>query len=376
MAGKRGSSRKKRGSGSSPWVLLLYPLTAAGGVYLGVQAYNVYQNPPSEHHASQPAAGRSASRAPAVDDRSERPRSRRRDSDDALVDARARRKRKDHAGETPKDNAPADPLVAGTLPTPAAGDSTAQPVPSPARSVPPGGEPSSHPVEVHPAVPSASASSKTAAFPRAATGPATPVPPIEIERGASQRREVALTFDAGSDWKPVKKILSALADQGVKSTFFLTGEWVQKNPKSTMLIAQGGHELGNHSWNHPPFTHLSADEIRSQLRRTEAIIQDTAGRSSRPYFRPPLGDRNLRVRQVVGGEGFFTVYWTLDSRDSVDKGITAEQIRDRVLSKAGAGSIVLMHCGSQPTADALPAILKGLRDKGLTPVTISRLMEE
>jgi peptidoglycan-N-acetylmuramic acid deacetylase len=104
------------------------------------------------------------------------------------------------------------------------------------------------------------------------------------------------------------------------------------------------------------------------------VIQETAGVSSHPYFRPPLGDRDPRVRKAIGDQGYFTIYWTLDSHDSVKKGITAAEIRDRVLSKAAPGSIVLMHCGSQATADALPEIIKGLRARGLTPVTVSQLL--
>lgn len=98
--------------------------------------------------------------------------------------------------------------------------------------------------------------------------------------------------------------------------------------------------------------------------------------TSRPYFRPPLGDRDPRVRTIVGEEGFLTVYWTLDSRDSVDRGVTAAQIRERVLGKAAPGSIILLHCGSQATADALPAILEGLKTRGLNQVPVGRLLQE
>ncbi len=208
------------------------------------------------------------------------------------------------------------------------------------------------------------------------TAPPHPFPPVEVDRGSTSRKEVALTFDAGSDWKPVRKIVETLAAENVKSTFFLTGEWVKKNPRSTHLIAESGHELGNHSWDHPAFTGLSDDAIKDQLRRTDEIIEETVGRSSHPYFRPPLGARDTRVKRVVGEQGYLTIYWTLDSRDSVDKGITAEQIRDRILAKTRPGSIILMHCGSRATADALPEIIKGLKERGLTPVPVSRLLQQ
>jgi peptidoglycan/xylan/chitin deacetylase (PgdA/CDA1 family) len=207
-------------------------------------------------------------------------------------------------------------------------------------------------------------------------GTARAVPAVEVSRGITGRREVALTFDAGSDYRPSKKILDTLAAAGVKCTFFLTGEWVEKNPRTAKRIADEGHEIGNHSWNHPAFTALRTSEIQEQLDRTDEVIVETTGRSSRPYFRPPLGARDERVRKIVGDDGYLTIYWTLDSWDSVRKGITAEQIRDRVLGKVQPGSIVLMHCGSQATAEALPEILEGLKARNLTPVTVSGILTQ
>jgi peptidoglycan/xylan/chitin deacetylase (PgdA/CDA1 family) len=203
-----------------------------------------------------------------------------------------------------------------------------------------------------------------------------PVSPIEISRGAGHRPEVALTFDAGADWKPVRQILRTLAEADVRCTLFLTGEWVERNPKTTRAIVAAGHEIGNHPWDHPTFNGLDNSAIAYQLDRTEAIVRETARRSTRPYFRPPLGARDHRVRQAVADRCYVTIYWSLDSRDSVDKGITSEQVRERVLTGTEPGSIVLLHCGSQASADALPEILQGLKERGLTPVTISRLLQQ
>lgn len=200
------------------------------------------------------------------------------------------------------------------------------------------------------------------------------LPGVEIDRANTGRPEVALTFDAGSDWRPAKKILDTLHSEGVKSTFFLTGEWVKQNPKTTSRITDEGHELGNHSWSHTAFTELSEPDIMDELDRTEAIIRETTGKSSKPYFRPPLGARDDRVRRIVGENGYLSIYWSIDSLDSVRKGITAQEIEDRVLEKVAPGTIVLMHCGSQATADALPNILAGLKERGLQPVPVSKLL--
>lgn len=329
MAARRNSGGKKRkqtGGPAVPWVL--YPLAVMVGTTAGVLYYFNSQPTPPPAPANPPPARVTSALVQHADEPA-RPRRRPRQVD-----------------ELPPD----EPAVT-------------------VRTVP------AHP---KPATPAAGESAPTAATvtPSPAAGTVSPLPPTEIERGAGHRPEVALTFDAGSDWRPVKKILETLEAHQAKATFFLTGEWVEKNPKTTQLIAAAGHEFGNHSWNHPAFTHLPDSEIRDQVRRTDAKITEVTGKSSHPYFRPPLGDRDARVRRLIGDEGFLTIYWSLDSRDSVDKGITADTIRERVLGKSKAGSIVLLHCGSQASADALSGILDGLETKGLTQVPLSRLLQE
>ena len=325
---------------------MVYGLSMAGALYIGMQAYAAYRQ-----QDPRPTPSRAASAAPA------------RTLSEAQYDDPGR------SEDAPKD--PDAPVVTVR----------------PADSVPPAGEPPASD-ETGPALaqlpesgppllaPSRMIQPPEGAGSRAGEVRPGPLPPLEIDRGSGKRREVALTFDAGSDYRPVKQILAALAQEGVRSTFFLTGEWVGRNPRSTRKISEAGHELGNHSWDHAPFTNISSEAIRDQLRRTEAIVQETVGRSTYPYFRPPHGARDGRVLRAVGDEGFLTVYWSLDSRDSVDRGITADQIRDRILQQAAPGSIVLLHCGSQPSADALPEILKGLREMGLTPVTLGRLLAQ
>jgi peptidoglycan/xylan/chitin deacetylase (PgdA/CDA1 family) len=386
MAGKK-SSRGKRGSkkgGLAPGRLLLSSVIITGGLVAGVAAYTHYQG----RLGALPGLGgrhgahlAEAAVTPHVGHPSRHAARRHNDEDDARASGTDAADREDDTapGERTADKTPARPAAAeaSQLPdapapvavqtddaapvvnitpvTPSAGDPTRPERPRP--DAPPV-RPQPAPAETH----------RPAAF--------SPMPPTEVDRGTGRRREVAITFDAGADYRPARQILDALAAEGVKTTFFLTGEWVRKNPKTARRIAEEGHEIGNHSWNHPAFTKLTDAAIRDQLDRTETIIQDTTGKSSRPYFRPPLGARDSRVLQAVGREGFLTIYWTLDSRDSVDAGITAEQIQERVLGKVSPGSIVLMHCGSQASADALPAILRGLKAKGLTPVSIGHLLAD
>jgi peptidoglycan/xylan/chitin deacetylase (PgdA/CDA1 family) len=204
--------------------------------------------------------------------------------------------------------------------------------------------------------------------------PQTAVVGGEVSRGDPNSRRIALTFDAGWEFKPVDDILEALARHNVRATFFLTGRWVEKNPELTRRIAAEGHEIGNHTYSHRRLTELSDGEIAKEAERTEQLVLKTAGLSTEPLLRVPYGDRNKRVLSVLKEQGYQSIFWDVDSWDGYKKGITSAEIERRVLTKTRNGSIVLMHCGSQATADALDSILQKLTDAGYEPVTVSELL--
>jgi peptidoglycan/xylan/chitin deacetylase (PgdA/CDA1 family) len=185
---------------------------------------------------------------------------------------------------------------------------------------------------------------------------------------------VALTFDAGASPAPTPAILHALKAANLHCTFFLTGEWTAHNPGLVRRMAAEGHELGNHTYSHPDLRHLSDAAVARELERTDALVRKVAGRSTRPYFRPPFGARDRRVLRDAAKDGYRCVYWTTDSLDSVRRSITPRQIERRVLGRLQPGSIVLMHCGSAASAAALPHLLLALRQKGYRVVTISELL--
>lgn len=183
-----------------------------------------------------------------------------------------------------------------------------------------------------------------------------------VQRGGTERPWIALTLDAGAGAAPTPRILEALRERGITITFFLTGRWMRANPDLVRQMVADGHELANHTVNHPDLTTLDDDAIRRELSETEAILQEIApGATTRPFFRPPYGAYNERVLRVALAEGYLPIYWTLDSLDSVGEPKTPEFLVERVTRKLNPddlrGAIILAHCGSDATADALPAIL-------------------
>ena len=133
----------------------------------------------------------------------------------------------------------------------------------------------------------------------------------------------------------------------------------------------------SHSWDHPNFTELTAAQMADQLQRTESAVSEIAGRTTKPWFRPPYGAWTAEVRAGVGAAGYpYTVMWdidTIDWRPTSDGGPTAKDIEAKVLSRAEGGSIVLMHLGGWHTLEALPGIVAGLEARGLEPVTLAEM---
>ena len=204
--------------------------------------------------------------------------------------------------------------------------------------------------------------------------------PLMAQRGRDDKPWVALTLDAGASAEPVPQILATLREHGVKITFFLTGKWIEDNPELTRQIVADGHEIANHSFTHPDMRNLSDEAIRKELGDTEALLAETAGATSRPLFRPPYGAYDQRVLRLVAGEGYLPIYWTLDSLDSVGEPKTADFLFERITGKLPPdklrGAIILAHCGSQPTADALPRILDRFAEMGFEVKKVSEVLGE
>ena len=186
---------------------------------------------------------------------------------------------------------------------------------------------------------------------------------------------IALTFDDGSDGNNISEVLKILKENDVKSTFFITGASAKKHTDLIKEIVQEGHEIGNHSYSHPDFTLLTEDEIKNELEKTDELIKNITGISTKPYFRPPYGAFNEKVLKSLGNFGYaYTIYWTIDTVDWT--GNSENEITKKVLDKAAPGYIVLMHvgAGADNTSKALPVIIKKLKEKGYSFVTIKELL--
>ena len=207
-------------------------------------------------------------------------------------------------------------------------------------------------------------------------------PSTVVSHGTRGTGQVALTFDMGGRLDPAVAIVQWLIDHDVHATLFPTGKsgTTTTEGRAALELAATRPDLfaiGNHSWDHPDFTTLSATQMRDQLRSTDDAIRDLIGLPTTPWFRPPYGAWVYEVRVGVGAAGWSRlVMWdvdTLDWKATADGGPTAEDIVIKVVAQAQGGSIVLMHLGGWHTLEALPDVIAGLSARGLTPVTLAEM---
>ena len=199
----------------------------------------------------------------------------------------------------------------------------------------------------------------------------------EVERGPRGHSQIALTFDAGAEADCFNDLLAALETAHIHSTFFITGKWAQQNRDCAAEIAKHGHEVGNHTWSHLDLTTQPDDVVREEIARAETSLMELTGQSSRPRWRAPYGARDQRVLRIAASLGYKSIYWTIDSLDSVEPPKSPQFLIDRVTSRTDAqldGAIILLHVGIRSTAEALPAIIANLQGRGFHLVTISDLL--
>ena len=201
-----------------------------------------------------------------------------------------------------------------------------------------------------------------------------PVSAAEIDTGDTSKPVIAVTFDAGGPSEPTAHILDVLAKHNVHSTFFITGDWANKNPDLLRRIRNEGHELGNHTMHHPDLRSLSDQALCTELSQAEQVVSSIAGASTRPYFRPPYGGRDDRVRTLAAQLGYRTVYWTIDTLDWQTTA-TPDSISKIVMAHINNGVIILMHAGSQAESENLDGLMAKIEQMNYQMVTVTQLLQ-
>ena len=182
--------------------------------------------------------------------------------------------------------------------------------------------------------------------------------------------EVALTFDGGSGYA-WRSLMNELYSHDALGTFFCTGQSVDKYPEMAQLAIDQRQTPGNHSYDHPDFSTISYAEQVSQLKRNEESWWKACKAIPQPFFRPPYGSQTATTVKAAGDSGYrYVVMWNGDAGDW--RGIPVAQVAANALAAAKPGAIIVFHTDWDADA-ALPAVLKGLKKKGLKAVGLAQL---
>ena len=188
----------------------------------------------------------------------------------------------------------------------------------------------------------------------------------------SDKKTVALSFDAAWGNEDTAQLIEILGKYNIKATFFVVGSWVDKFPESVKQLSDDGHEIHNHSNSHPHMPQLTTAQMTEELNTCNDKIE--AVTKKRPIlFRAPYGDYNNSMLDTVTSLGMYTIQWDVDSRDWKEE-YTTEMIVKGVTENVKEGSIVLFHNAAKNTPTALPIIIEKLIADGYQFELISNMI--
>ncbi len=198
--------------------------------------------------------------------------------------------------------------------------------------------------------------------------------PLGIEDRTASGRGYALTFDDGPHAQGTPAVLEILAGAGVRATFFLVGEQILRNPGLAGEIAAAGHGVGLHCHRHRNLLRLTPWQVREDILRARAIVEEATG-CSPTLYRPPYGIVNAAAVGLARRCGWRTLLWSHWGRDW-ETGASSEAIAALVTAGADDGAVLLLHDAddySAPgswrrTVAALPRVLDTLGERGLRDV--------
>ncbi len=192
--------------------------------------------------------------------------------------------------------------------------------------------------------------------------------PLQPTPKANNDKLIALTFDDGPG-RDTKRLLDGLRKLGAHCTFFVVGQYASIYPSTIRQCYEDGHQIASHSYTHPFLTDLSDSEIRTEMKKTNDAVNKAVGCELTLMVRPPYGDYNSRVLNVLGVPAF---YWSDDSGDWWS-GATANSVYNNTMKTAGDGDILLLHDSHSWSVDAALRIVEALQAQGYEFVTVSEL---
>jgi len=199
-----------------------------------------------------------------------------------------------------------------------------------------------------------------------AYGPASQHPRLPL-----RPHEVVLTFDDGPRPETTPLVLKALRDECVRATFFMTGQALTDYPDVARQVIAEGHTAGMHSFRHDNMTTLTPEAQKEDLRATQAALRAALGADAAPFYRFPFLAETDTLKAEARAQGL-TVFSIDAGANDWEAGETAVSVTNRLMNNLATshGGIILLHDWQPVTAQAMPMILKALKDQGYKVVHV------
>ncbi len=183
-----------------------------------------------------------------------------------------------------------------------------------------------------------------------------------------ETKKIAITFDDGPNPYFTMELLEGLKKRGVKATFFVLGEEVEKFPEILSAVHEDGHLIGVHSYKHVNFRQIGQQKAIEQVKKTQTAIHDVTGEYAN-FIRPPYGCWPKELSKQVP---LIEILWDVDPMDWATA--DADTVVQRVLDNTEEGSIILLHDASASSVQAAFTIIDTLEKQGYEFVTVEELL--
>ncbi|MFC7393932.1 delta-lactam-biosynthetic de-N-acetylase [Scopulibacillus cellulosilyticus] len=193
--------------------------------------------------------------------------------------------------------------------------------------------------------------------------------------GDTSKKIIYLTFDNGYEAGYTDKILDILKEKHVPAAFFITGHYIEDQPKIVERMYKEGHIIGNHSWGHPDLSKISDKKYKKELDKLEKAYVKLTGDKGMIYLRPPRGTFSERSLKLADEMGYTSVFWSFAYKDWVrDEQKGGDYAYKSIMKRVHPGAILLLHTVSKDNADALGRVIDDLKKQGYTFQSLDYLM--
>lgn len=172
---------------------------------------------------------------------------------------------------------------------------------------------------------------------------------------------VFFTFNVLWEKEHLYYILDILDEYDIRAVFFITGEWLERNPLEAKTIIENGHELGNNTYSGARLLTMPEEEIVGEIKKFNSLSRELLGFYPL-FFRPPYGEYNTRIIRIAAEQDCVTLLWSINVL--MLSNIEKELIMSRLEERFHNGAILLFHTAHPVTAEILPDIIKFIKWKG------------